>query len=269
MVFRRNPNYWGKQPDAGARHLSAVPERVAAGAGQLRGRRARFRAGAAGRNRPGAGRCQAERGSGALGRVAQLAAADRSSQPEYGAEERQRAQGAVPGDRSRPDRQAAAQGAGRRVVELRAAGHSGQQPERGACRADRPRPSSSWTTAGYPGGNGFPGFKLGYVPTQAESVLVSQAMVSDVERCAQHQRRAAPGADGLAHAHPHRAVRHVLRWLGLRLPGPERLAQRHLRRRLLAEPLHRSDLSGHDQEGQYRARSERAQSEVRAPPSRT
>jgi oligopeptide transport system substrate-binding protein len=32
-------------------------------------------------------------------------------------------------------------------------------------------------TAGYPGGNGFPGFKLGYVPTQAESVSVSQAVV--------------------------------------------------------------------------------------------
>jgi oligopeptide transport system substrate-binding protein len=33
-------------------------------------------------------------------------------------------------------------------------------------------------TAGYPGGQGFPGFKLGYVPTQAEGVLVSQALVS-------------------------------------------------------------------------------------------
>jgi oligopeptide transport system substrate-binding protein len=32
-------------------------------------------------------------------------------------------------------------------------------------------------TAGYPAGKGFPGFKLGYVPTQAESVLVSQALV--------------------------------------------------------------------------------------------
>jgi oligopeptide transport system substrate-binding protein len=32
--------------------------------------------------------------------------------------------------------------------------------------------------AGYPGGKGFPGFKLGFVPTQAESVLVSQAIVN-------------------------------------------------------------------------------------------
>jgi oligopeptide transport system substrate-binding protein len=33
-------------------------------------------------------------------------------------------------------------------------------------------------TAGYPGGKGFPGFKLGFVPTQNESVLVTQAIVN-------------------------------------------------------------------------------------------
>src|SRR5262249_59436270 len=32
--------------------------------------------------------------------------------------------------------------------------------------------------AGYPNGNGFPGFKLGYVPTQNEATLVSQAIVT-------------------------------------------------------------------------------------------
>jgi ABC-type oligopeptide transport system substrate-binding subunit len=31
--------------------------------------------------------------------------------------------------------------------------------------------------AGYPNGQGFPGFKLGYVPTQAEAILISQALV--------------------------------------------------------------------------------------------
>ena len=31
-------------------------------------------------------------------------------------------------------------------------------------------------TAGFPGGRGFPGFKLGYVPTQSEATLVSQAL---------------------------------------------------------------------------------------------
>ena len=61
-------------------------------------------------------------------------------------------------------------------------------------------------TAGYPGGKGFPGFKLGYVPTQAEAVLVSQALVSMWKDVLNISVDLLPGPDGLAHAHPHRAV---------------------------------------------------------------